>query len=90
MDDQPVGPLFDTSGRRIKDGPAPQQAADVAAAVRAALDIPAEAGRPAAASAEPKITGTACFELHPGHPAQIFSSEPAFELNSGLSTSAEN
>jgi hypothetical protein len=82
MDDRNVGPLFDISGRRIKNGRAPQ-AAEVAAAVRAALDIPAEAGRPTAAPAQPTITGTACFELHPGHPAQIFSSEPAFELNSG-------
>jgi hypothetical protein len=84
MSDQPVGPFFDVSGRRIKDGPAPR-AAEVAAAVRAALDLPAEAWQPTVALAEPRITGTACFELHPLAPIQIplLSAEPAPELDSG-------
>lgn len=82
MSDQPVGPFFDASGRRMKDGPAPQ-AADVTAAVRAALNLPAEAWRPAAPVAGSEITGTACFELHVGPPLQVFSSGPAFEPDSG-------
>lgn len=83
MSDQRVGPFFDVSGRRIKDGPAPR-AAEVAAAVRASLDLPAEAWQPTVALAGPRITGTACFELHPLSPIQIFrSAEPAPELDSG-------
>lgn len=84
MSDQPVGPFFDVSGRRIKDGPAPR-AAEVAAAVRAASDLPAEAWQPTVALAGPSITGTACFELHPLVPIQVFfrPAEPAPELDSG-------
>jgi hypothetical protein len=66
MDDQPVGPgaaLFDTSGRRIKDGVV-QHEAGLPAALRAAFD-PAEAGLVPAAPAEAE-TATACFELHSG------------------------
>lgn len=66
MSDQPVDPgaaLFDTSGRRIKDGVAPQ-AAGLPPALWAAIG-PTEARRPAATAAEAE-TAAACFELHSG------------------------
>ena len=52
-------------------------------AVRAALNLAAEAWRPPAAPAGSEITGTACFELHIGPPLQVLSSGPAVEPDSG-------